>query len=122
MVRSAEKFFAIEKMAAQGLGSKKITEAVSSSGTDKAHHIVPRKDTAQNTSLTRIRHSMALSADSTTDADNMLSYQNGPPCSSKVPRAHFHFTETPKHGCGAHFFYDRAANGRKHNVKRGSSF
>ena len=36
--------------------------------------IVALKDTAQNKSSTRNRHSMALSTDSTTDTDNTFSY------------------------------------------------
>ena len=54
MVRSAEELCAIEKMAAQSMSIKKITEAVFSSCTDKADRIVQLKDTAKNTSFTRI--------------------------------------------------------------------
>ena len=63
LVRSAEELFAIERMAVQGFGSRKINEAVLSSSTDTVDHIVLLTDTTQSTSLTRIRHSMALPTD-----------------------------------------------------------
>ena len=43
MVLSAQERFAIDTMATAGMGNKKITEAVFSSSTDMADHIVPLK-------------------------------------------------------------------------------
>ena len=47
MGRSAQELFAIEKMAAQGMSIKQITEAVFASSTEMADRIVPLKDAAQ---------------------------------------------------------------------------
>ena len=52
----------------------------------------PLKDTAQNTSLTRILHSTAPS----TDTDNTLAYPKWAPVSSKEPWGHLHVTKTRK--------------------------
>ena len=68
--------------------------------TGTVDHIVPLKNTAQNTSLSSMRHSLAFSTDTdcTAVTDNTLSHQEWAPCSVFF------------------VFFDRGANGRKHNV------
>ena len=77
------------------------------SGTDMADHMAPLKDTAQNTSCSRIRHSVALSTDTHRQHHKTQTArfpaQHGPPGSSEVPGAHFHFTKTRNWAPLAHF-------------------
>ena len=77
------------------------------SGTDMADHIAPLKDTAQNTSCSRIRHSVALSTDTHRQHHKTQTArfpaQHGPPGSSEVPGAHFHFPKTPNWAPLVHF-------------------
>ena len=81
-VRSAQKLFAIKKMAAQGMSIKQITGAVFSSSREMADRIVPVKDTAQKHV---IEHVIALSTETDNTTNNtclpevgFLSSSSGP--------------------------------------------
>ena len=100
MARSARELFAIQKMAAAGMGNKKITETVFSNSTVLADRIAPRaKTTAAQT------HTIHFAA------------QHGPPDPEKWregTEGKFKLKK-PEHGPQHKpLFYDRAANCRKH--------
>ena len=78
-LRSAEELLAIQKNGCQRLGQQEDREAEGvrccrrrflSSVTNRADRTVLLKDTMQNTSLSRIRHSVALSTDTHNATDN----------------------------------------------------
>ena len=131
MVPSAQELFAVEKMASQSMSNKKIAETlcVPLRTTQRWLHkladcTVPLKDTAQNTSLTRIRysddilhrhrqyhrrkqHTRPLEMGSLyPDKGPWFLFTSQKPENGPLERIQFFF-----------LFFERAADSRKHSVK-----
>ena len=107
MVLSAQELCAIEKMAIDGTGNKKIATQLGLPQSTTKRWLYPSKTQRKNTSFnTSFDNPLQSPQDtgSTTDTDNTCLPEKAPPDPQLGPEAHFSFTNIPHWAPGIIFF------------------